>query len=491
MPGSIKSIKRKPTAKSAAKRIGRMFKRTNSEDPEMTAAIETGSPKVSYDAPRPSTSSRFSISSRFGSKDDAEATPRASKDQSRIFASWFDPATPKNEKGPEVTAPPPLVFAYSEPVLDHGKPIVPMMPAESNKHLQAEALPLPAQQRPTRESRTTENPLERNVGPMSEPEKIDQKAQKQPQPEARPLPSPPRPKAVAYEPESPIIPALLKEKHKQKRNPTPLAEPKVFTQPELKPQHEYLAQPKPGPEAKSSIEPAKQENNLHSLARYTPRPSVSTEQAPKLSPTPLKKFAVPRPTVEDEPEPISKPVEAPKEYSKTEVRSELKAEPKREPKDMSPKPQQKETKPKTDPTTRLKRNIPPPIIPEAIRKHAELRISPKPSPTVSSAPKISPVSAPTPVQVPTPAPLSVPKAVAYTAKHSFAPSISFQPSRTVYFPRIAPAPKTARAPATARAPTIASTPQVVVSMLTRAAPKTAPLPSIASTPATSWVMSSA
>ncbi|KAH7179611.1 uncharacterized protein B0J16DRAFT_174071 [Fusarium flagelliforme] len=483
MPGSIKSIKRKPTAKSAAKRIGRMFKRTNSEDPEMTAAIETGSPKVSSDAPRPSTSSRFSISSRFGSKDDAEATPRGSKDQSRIFASWFDPATPKNEKGPEVMAPPPLVSAYSEPVLNHGKPIAPMMSTESTKHFQAEALPSPVQQRHMRESKTTDTPLERNIGPMNKPENIDQKAQEQPQPEARPLPSPPRPKAVAYEPESPVIPVLPKEKPKQKRIPTPTNEPKVILQPELKPQQEYLAQCKPGPEAKSDIKPAKGEEDLHPLARYTSEPSVSTERAPRPSSTPLKKSTVPRPTVEDEPEPVFKPVEAAKEYQKMKVRNETKTGPKREPNNRPPKPEQKETEPKAEPTTRPKRNTPPPIIPEAIRKHAELRISPKPSPTVSSAPDISPV--------PAPAPLSVPKAATYTAKHSFTPSVSFQPSRTVYFPGTAPAPKTARAPATARAPTIASTPEVVVSMLTRAAPKTAPVPSIASIPATSWVMSSA
>ncbi|CAG7558472.1 unnamed protein product [Fusarium equiseti] len=483
MPGSIKSIKRKPTAKSAAKRIGRMFKRTNSEDPEMTAAIETGSPEVSSDALRPSTSSRFSISSRFGSKDDAEATARGSKDQSRIFASWFDPATLKNEKGPEVMAPPPLFSAYSEPVLDHGKPIVPMMSTELTKHLQAEALPSPVQQQPMRESKTTDTPLERNIEPMSEPEKIDQKAQKQPQPEARLLPSPPRPKAVAYEPESSIIPVFPKEKLKQKRNPTPTNESKLIPQPELKSQQEYLAQSKPDPEAKSDIEPAKREENLHSLARYTPKPSVSTERAPKPSSTTLKKSTVPRPTVGDEPEPVFKPVEAPKEYQKTKVRNEAKAEPKGEPDNRPPKSQQKEPKPKAEPATRPKRNTPLPIIPEAIRKHAELRISPKPSPTVSSAPEISPV--------PAPALSSVPKAATYTAKHSFTPSVSFQPSRTVYFPGTAPAPKTARAPATARAPTIASTPEVIVSMLTQAAPKIAPIPSIASTPATSWVMSSA
>ncbi|KAJ4134726.1 hypothetical protein NW768_004326 [Fusarium equiseti] len=478
MPGSIKSIKRKPTAKSAAKRIGQMFKRTNSEDPEMTAAIETGSPKVSYDAPRPSTSSRFSISSRFGSKNDAEVTPRGSKDQSRIFASWFDPATPNNERRPEVMAPPPLVSAYSEPVLNHGKPIAPMMSVEPTKHLQTEVLPSPVQQRPMRESKTTDSPLERNIEPMSEPDKIDQKAQNQPQPEARPLPSPPRPKAVAYEPESPVIPILPEENAKQMRKSTPMNGPKVNPQPELKSQKEHFAQPMAGPEAKSP-----QQKDFHSATRYIPMPSVSTKQLPKTSSAFLKKSTAPRPIVEDEPELILKPVEAPDEYSKTKLRSEAKTEPKKEPKNMLPKPQQKEIKPNTEPTTIPKRNIPPPIIPEAIRKHAELRTSPKPSPTASSEPKIS--------SVPVPAPSSIPKAATYTAKHSFAPSISFQPSRTVYFPRIVPAPKTARAPATARAPTIASTPEIVMLMLTRAAPKTAPVPSIASTPATSWVMSSA
>ncbi|CEI65340.1 hypothetical protein FVEN_g6235 [Fusarium venenatum] len=489
MPGSIKSIKRKPTAKSAAKRIGRMFKRTNSEDPEMTAAMDTGSPKASFDVPRPSTSSRFSISSRMTSRDDAEATPRGSKDQSRVFASWFDPTTPKKEKGPEAIAPPPLVSNYSEPILEHVKPLEPMVPVEPTGTPQTEGFPFPAPLQTSKEQKTIDIVPEKQTEPLRQLENPNKKIEEQPAVTPiplqanRPLPSPPVTKPAIYEPpESPILPAVSKEEPKQKPSHAPTNEPKTILEAKFEHEQENITQPKPAAETRPKAEPAEQRDILPPKKKRTLKPPALPVQVPTSSTTRVRKSSMPRPTVEDEPEPV-KLVEEPKEHPRKDHKTE--------PRNLSSKPPQKETKAKAQLPVILEKQVPAPVVPEAIRKHAELKNSPKASatPIVPPAAKISSVSAP--------APSSVPKAARFTAKHSFTPSISFQPSRIVYYPDTAPAPKIARPPITAQAPIIASRPEVVVSMLTRAAPKSAPAPSIASTPVrahsplTSWIMSSA
>ncbi|RGP72066.1 hypothetical protein FSPOR_2911 [Fusarium sporotrichioides] len=497
MPGSIKSIKRKPTAKLAAKRIGRMFKRTNSEDPEMIAAMDTGSPKASFDTPRPSTSSRFSISSRMASRDDAEATPRRSKDQSRIFASWFDPSTPKKEKGPEEVAPPPLVSAYSEPILDHVKPLEPTVPVESTGPPRTEGFPFPVPSQTIRGPKSTDQIPKKQTEPLQQPENLNKKTQEQlaltptPLQTTQPLPSPPVAKPVTYEPESPILPAISREPHKQEHIPTPTNEPKTISKTDFKYEQEGTAQTKPAAETRLKAEPAEQRDVLPPKMKHATKPPALPVQVPKSNTTPVRKPSIPQPTVEDELDPV-KPTKALKEHPRKEDhKTEAKVVPKTEPGNLSSKPSQKTAKSKAKVPVTSEKQAATPIIPEAIRKHAELKDSPNASaaPTIQSLSKIS--------SVPAPAPSSVPRAVTYTAKRSFAPSISFQPLRMVYCPDTAPAPKTARPPITARAPIIASSPEIVVSMLTRAAPKSAPAPSIASapvrahSPSTSWVMSSA
>ncbi|KAM0352673.1 hypothetical protein HYE67_009519 [Fusarium culmorum] len=496
MPGSIKSLKRKPTAKSAAKRIGRMFKRTNSEDPEMTAAMDTGSPKASFDAPRPSTSSRFSISSRMTSRDDAEATPRGSKDQSRVFASWFEPSTPKKEKGPQEVAPPPLVSAYSEPILDHVKPLEPMVPVESIEPPKTEGFPFPAPPQTDHEPKATDTTPKKQIEPLRQPGNVDIKAPEQPvlvatTPQAsRPLPSPPVAKPVIYEPESPILPAVSRAEPEQKPIPTPTDESKIIPKTELGYEQKNTAQPKPTAKTIPKTEPAEQQDISLPKMRHLSKSPDLPSQVPKSHITTARKTSMPRPTVEDEPQ-IVKPAKAPKEHSRKDRKTRLETVPKTEPKSLPSKPPRKETKSKAQLPVISENRVPAPIVPEAMRKYAEPKDSVKAlaAPTIPSPAKIS--------SIPAPAPTYVPKAATYTAKHSFAPSILFQPSRIVYFPDTAPAPKTVRPPITARAPIIASKPEVVVSILTRAAPKSVPAPSIASTPVrahsplTSWIMSSA
>ncbi|RGP79869.1 hypothetical protein FLONG3_2049 [Fusarium longipes] len=496
MSESIKSIKRKPTAKSAAKRIGRMFKRTNSEDPELTASMGTGSPKVSLEAPRPSTSSRFSISSRMTSRDDTETTPRGSKDQSRIFASWFDPATPKKETGSEKTAPPPLVSAYSEPILEHVKPVEPVIPVESIQPLQTEEPPFLAPLQSSKELKTKNSIPGKQIDPLWQSENRDVDTQHQPSSElpspkaSRPLPSPPVLKPVTYEPESPILPALDKEKPKQQLVHTSVDESKNTPRPATTHEHKNLAQSQSAAKVNLGAEPVKQRDNPLSKMKDAPNSPALPVQMPEPRIAPVGKSTMPRTTVEHDPE-LAKSAEAPKEQPRTKARSEAKVGLREEPRSTPPKTPQQETKSKAQLSILSQKNDSTLPVPEAIRRHAELKASPKASatPIIPEAPKMSSVQIP--------APSSVHDSVTYTAEYSFPPSISFQPLRTVYFPDTAPAPKTARAPTTVRAPSIASSPEVVVSMLTRTAPIPAPVPSIASTPArahcpqTSWIMSSA
>ncbi|QPC76030.1 hypothetical protein HYE68_006782 [Fusarium pseudograminearum] len=461
MPGSIKSLKRKPTAKSAAKRIGRMFKRTNSEDPEMTAAMDTGSPKASFDAPRPSTSSRFSISSRMTSRDDTEATPRGSKDQSRVFASWFEPSTPKKEKGPDAVAPPLLVSAYSEPILDHVKPLESMVPVEPIEPPKTEGFPFPAPTQTEHEPKTSDTTPKKQTEPLRQPGNVNIKAPEQPvlaptAPQAsRPLPSPPVAKPVLYEPESPILPAVSRAEPEQKPTPTPTNESKIIPKTELGYEQKNTAQPKPTAKTTPNTEPAEQQDISLPKTRHPSKSPDLPVQVPKSNTTTTRKSSMPQPTVEDEPE-IVTPSKAPKEHSRKDRRTRLETVPKTEPKSLPSKPPRKETKPKAQLPVISENRIPAPTVPEAIREHAEPKDSLKglAAPTIPSPAEIS--------CIPAPAPTSVPKAVTYTAKHSFAPSISFQPSRTVYFPDTAPAPRTVRPPITARAPIIASKPEVVV-----------------------------
>ncbi|PTD12334.1 hypothetical protein FCULG_00004262 [Fusarium culmorum] len=434
MPGSIKSLKRKPTAKSAAKRIGRMFKRTNSEDPEMTAAMDTGSPKASFDAPRPSTSSRFSISSRMTSRDDAEATPRGSKDQSRVFASWFEPSTPKKEKGPQEVAPPPLVSAYSEPILDHVKPLEPMVPVESIEPPKTEGFPFPAPPQTDHEPKATDTTPKKQIEPLRQPGNVDIKAPNNPfwwlQPHKRP---------VIYEPESPILPAVSRAEPEQKPIPTPTDESKIIPKTELGYEQKNTAQPKPTAKTIPKTEPAEQQDISLPKMRHLSKSPDLPSQVPKSHITTARKTSMPRPTVEDEPQ-IVKPAKAPKEHSRKDRKTRLETVPKTEPKSLPSKPPRKETKSKAQLPVISENRVPAPIVPEAMRKYAEPKDSVKAlaAPTIPSPAKIS--------SIPAPAPTYVPKAATYTAKHSFAPSILFQPSRIVYFPDTAPAPKTVRPP---------------------------------------------
>ncbi|KAF4498063.1 hypothetical protein FAGAP_5771, partial [Fusarium agapanthi] len=182
MPGSIKSLKRRPTAKSAAKRIGRMFKRTNSDDPEATSPADSGFSKDSFDSSRVSTSSRFSTSSRMTTKENVE--------QPRPSVSRYDTAPPKER---EVVPPHPFFSSDSEPLLENGKPVGPGVPAETEIVIEPGTLPSPVD----KESKDKPKMLaEQKPEPVETP-KYFEKTQELPQPVSahkpapRPLPEPP------------------------------------------------------------------------------------------------------------------------------------------------------------------------------------------------------------------------------------------------------------------------------------------------------------
>ncbi|EMT64581.1 hypothetical protein FOC4_g10007259 [Fusarium odoratissimum] len=420
MPGSIKSLKRRPTAKSAAKRIGRMFKRTNSDDPEATSPADSGFSKDSFDSSRVSTSSRFSTSSRMTTKENVE--------QPRPSVSRYDTAPPKER---EVVPPHPFFSSSSEPLLEHGKPVGPGMPVQTEVVIEPGTLPSPLDKESRDEPNLSHTRLEQKPEPVEKSKNIGKteealQAASTPKPAPRPLPEPPTKKTILPEPESPILPRTFRE------------EPKV--------------EPKPKSE-------------------------------------PAKEMVVPPPTVEDEPEPIVKPIKPIKEQIKPKPKAEVKhSAPKVDHQNVS-KAQHKEVQPKMEPKVQPKTQIhnkstpmESPPIPEVIQKPSK---APSPEvPATSSAPNVPTMpsaiatsSAPRLASIPNTA--SVPTY-----------SVTLNTS-TIFVPKTAPAPYTARAPMTAPAPIIATAPKVVMSMLDWTLPKPAPVPKRAHSPATSWIVSSA
>ncbi|KAH7257643.1 hypothetical protein BKA59DRAFT_470773 [Fusarium tricinctum] len=457
MPGSIKSIKRRPTAKSAAKRIGRMFKRTNSDDPE---AITSTEPKDSFEGTRPSISSRYSTSSRMTVREDAESPSPSTKDQFRPFASLFDP---RRQKGSEMVSRPPLVSANSansEPVpgtlepaevtkfIEVAKPIEPEAPTSStyNGSEIAEKQPESPQQPEKMEKKPEkkiEQAIEKQLGPESPP-----------RPAARPLPYPPAVQATTKRPESPILPA------------------KDFME---KPMLNLSLTPEPEPESKAEAE--------LELAKKSIIPSPTVEGvAGELRPNAFhsKSPVPPRPTVEDEPETIAEPVKEASVEAGSKVAHDGRQ--RRQPKNIPIKPQQNGTKPNVEPkfqsrdesTTAPQKNTlvqSAPIAPKTTRKSEEVKPLPRVTATTSTltAPKKPFVPATfSPKTVPVPG--------------TSALSISFQPTRTVFVPDTAPAPHTARPPITAQTPMIATAPKVARSMFAWTVPESASAPIIAAAP---------
>ncbi|KAM0349795.1 hypothetical protein ACHAPU_003628 [Fusarium lateritium] len=465
MPGSIKSIKRKPSAKSAAKRIGRMFKRTNSEDTEAIAPSESGSLKDSFEGGRPSTSSRYSTSSRMTTREDADVPSPPAKNQYRPFASLFDSRRPKDT---EVASPPPLFSVNSEPVLANPKALDSAKSIEFAKPIEHEPVPSAMYN----ESKMTEKKSEKQLDNIEKTtEKTTEKTieeQFTPKPTAkstaRPLPYPPIVRTVTEPGSSLLSVKNLREEPSMNLVPTHKTEP--FIEAKLKPE----------PVKRSVIPPPTVED---AVEEYSP------------DVVPANKPAIPRPSVEDEPEATISPVKATETKAESKVAHDV--EPKMQPKNPSPEAQQTQPKPKAEPRTQSKeeskitpmRNIPvqaTPVTSKATHKPVQAQKSPQTS--TSAAPKIpsAPVAS-TPEVSPVPGTTAL--------------SILFQPTRTVFVPKTARAPYTVRAPITAHAPSLVTGPKVVRSMLAWAVPEPAPVPSIAAAPrqaylpATSWTLSSA
>ncbi|KAJ4032898.1 hypothetical protein NW761_010153 [Fusarium oxysporum] len=440
MPGSIKSLKRRPTAKSAAKRIGRMFKRTNSDDPEATSPADSGFSKDSFDSSRVSTSSRFSTSSRMTTKENVE--------QPRPSVSRYDTA-PSKER--EVVPPHPFFSSSSEPLLEHGKPVGPGMPVQTEVVIEPGTLPSPVDKESRDEPKLSHTRLEQKPEPVEKSKNIGKteealQAVSTPKPAPRPLPEAPTKKTILPEPESPILPRTFRE------------EPKVT--PQLMPKFEV---------------------------KMTQKPEPKVEPKPKSEPA--EKMVVPPPTVEDEPEPIVKPSKPIKEQIKPKPKAEVKHSPPKVDHQNVSKAQHKEVQPKMEPKVQPKTQIhkkstpvQPPHIPEVTQKRSKA-----PSPeipatswasTVPTMPSVTTTSsAPRAVSIPNMAPVP-----AYSVTLS---------TSTIFVPKTAPAPYTARAPTTAPAPMIATAPKVVMSMLGWTLPKPAPIPKRAHSPATSWIVASA
>ncbi|RBQ76009.1 hypothetical protein FVER53590_09612 [Fusarium verticillioides] len=441
MPGSIKSLKRRPTAKSAAKRIGRMFKRTNSDDPEATSPADSGFSKDSFESSRVSTSSRFSTSSSMTAKENIE--------QPRPPVSRYDTAPPKER---EVVPPHPFFSSNSEPLLEHGKPVGPGMPVQTEKVIEPGTLPSPVDIELGDEPKLSQTKLEHKPQLVEKPEDMDNASESlqqitTPKQAPRPLPEPPVKKNVPPEPKSPILPRKFRE------------ESKVTPQPLLK--FEVKMSQKPDPKVEPKVEPK-----------------------PKAEP--IKKTAVPPPTVEDEPEPIVMPV---KEQARPKPKAELQHSPpivdhqavsKAQPKDVQPK-----MEPKLQPKTQIHKKSSP------VQPLPSSEVTQKPSKAPSSE-VLATSSAP---NVPT-----TPSAIVTSSapRASSIPNTASVPvysvtlnTTTIFVPKTAPAPYTARAPTTAPAPVIATAPKVVMSMLGWTLPKPAPIPKRARSPATSWIVSSA
>ncbi|KAH6950595.1 hypothetical protein DER45DRAFT_578297 [Fusarium avenaceum] len=460
MPGSIKSIKRRPTAKSAAKRIGRMFKRTNSDDPE---AITSTEPKDSFEGTRPSISSRYSTSSRMTVREDAESPSPSTKDQFRPFASLFDP---RRQKGSEMVSRPPLVSTNSEPVPGT------LEPAEATKLIEV-AKPIEPEVHPSSVLNGPEID-EKKLEPAQHPEKIEKKPEKKieqaletqlrpetpPRPAARPLPYPPAVQATKERPESPILPAKeFREK--------PILNTSLTL--ELEPETESKTEAKLKPAKKSII----------------PSPTVE-DVAEEIRPNAFhsKRPVPPRPTVEDEPETIAEPVKEASAEAESKVASKVAHDGRQrtQANNIPYKPQAKEKKSSFEPKSRPKDEFKPapqentpvqsaPIVPKATRKSKEVNPLPRvpATPSTSTAPKRPFVPA-------TFSPKTVP------VHGNSALSISFQPTRTVFVPDTAPAPYTARPPITAQTPMIATAPKVARSMFSWTVPESALAPIIAAAP---------
>ncbi|KAF5541543.1 hypothetical protein FNAPI_10201 [Fusarium napiforme] len=414
MPESIKSLKRRPTAKSAAKRIGRMFKRTNSHDPEATSPADSGFSKDSFDSSRVSTSSRLSTSSRMTAKENVE--------QPRPSVSRYDTAPPKER---EVVPPHPFFSSNSEPLLENGKPVGPDMPVQTEIVIEPGTLPSPVDNEARDEPNLSQAKLKQKPQSTEKPEDMDKTTEPldqvtAPKQAPRPLPEPPMKKNVLPEPESPILPRKSREQFKVAPQPMPKFEVKMSQKPESK------AEPKVEPMPKA--EPAKK--------------------------------TIPPPTVEDEPEAIVMPV---KEQARSKPKAEVKHNPPNVDHQTVSKAQHTDAQPKMEPkvqpktrTHKKSKTVQPPPISEVTQQPSKATSSEVPAtPSVSSVPTmpstIATSSAPRVASIPNTA--SVPTY-----------SVTLNTS-TIFVPKTAPAPYTARAPTTAPAPIIATAPKVVMSML--------------------------
>lgn len=446
MPGSIKSIKRRATAKSAAKRIGRMFKRTNSDDPE---AITSTEPKDSFEGTRPSISSRYSTSSRMTVREDGESPSPSTKDQFRPFASLFDP---RRQKGSDMVSRPPLVSANSEPVPGAVEPAEATKLIEVAKPVEHEALTSSVRNGPEIDEKQLEPDQQPDKIEKKPETKIEQAIEKQLRPEspprlaARPLPYPPAVQATTERPESPILPAKeFREK--------PILNSSLTLEPE----------PETESKAEAKLEPAKK--------LIIPSPTVE-DVAEELRPNAFhsKSPVPPRPTVEDEPETIAEPVKEASAEAESKVASNVAHDGRHrtELKNIPSKPQPKEKKPNVEaksPSKDESKTVP--IVPKATRKSKEV----KPLPRVTATPSNS--TAPKKPSVP---------ATLSPVHGTSALSISFQLTRTVFVPDTAPAPYTARPPITAQTPMIATAPKVARSMFAWTVPEPASAPIIAAAP---------
>ncbi|KAF5022975.1 hypothetical protein F66182_4973 [Fusarium sp. NRRL 66182] len=539
MPGSIRSIKRKPSAKSAAKRISRIFKRSNTDDPEVTTPVESGFPKDSLDESRASTSSRYSILSRMTTREEANMPTTPAKDQSGPSGSGVD-TEPQKEM--EVLSPPPLFSPSSEPSIEQLKFLEFAQPLESVKTPESEVAPSPVQDKPE-EPKTAETMLGKQPEPIQMQEgtekMIDEKPVplSTPKPVDQPLAPPLTVEDVADKAKLPLLPRnQVGEKLQQESDLGLEAEPKVKTKPtpqlEQKIQDKAELEPKPmlKPEEKIETESEPKAEDISdtgkniqlknepviSPASVQDTPKFLTlpveksmvEHKPKTDVAPVKEPVMTPSTVQEELE-ATEPVNGTNEKLKVTAEADHKIESKAKPK-ADPKASTKATKPKAQskvrsetesqkqpmvesktsfkevqPKVERKKSMPvqsDPVVPEVNRKPTQM----KPSPKASATPA-------TPVTSTVPRTATAPKTPRYAAASSpsSALSITFQASRTVFFPRTAWAPSTARAPITVVAP------EIVTLASAWAVPEPAPVPSSASaprqahSPSTSWVISSA
>ncbi|EWG50371.1 hypothetical protein FVEG_09612 [Fusarium verticillioides 7600] len=442
MPGSIKSLKRRPTAKSAAKRIGRMFKRTNSDDPEATSPADSGFSKDSFESSRVSTSSRFSTSSSMTAKENIE--------QPRPPVSRYDTAPPKER---EVVPPHPFFSSNSEPLLEHGKPVGPGMTVQTEKVIEPGTLPSPVDIELGDEPKLSQTKLEHKPQLVEKPEDMDNASESLQQittPKQAPCPLPEPPVKKNVPPETQVADSPKKIQRGVQGHPS------------------AIAQVRGEDVTEGRIQRSSQRLN----------PSQKLRR--------IKKTAVPPSTVEDEPKPI---VIAVKVQAKPKPKAELQHSPpivdhqavsKAQPKDVQPK-----MEPKLQPKTQIHKKSSP------VQPLPSSEVTQKPSKAPSSE-VLATSSAP---NVPT-----TPSAIVTSSapRASSIPNTASVPvysvtlnTTTIFVAKTAPAPYTARAPTTAPAPVIATAPKVVMSMLGWTLPKPAPIPKRARSPATSWIVSSA